>query len=377
MNQTDSLARTSGADDRLLWVDSAKGLSIALVVLRHTWHGLNANGLAAPTPTAIAIDQWFLVFRMPLFFFVSGIFLVRSAKRPYRRFVSDRIRTIVYPYFVWSWITITLQLVFMRRGTNGPRLTDFFTIPYEPVFQFWFLYVLFILAVATAGLLKIGLRPWMLVVLTLVLGSRGFPLPRGFSWGPLFQIREHALYLALGVWLGSQPELLRRSVTARVGPLLLIAGIGFAGLTALVRVHDVSRGPWELLAALLGGSGCAALMMVIAPRARVGALLRSWGRYSLEIYVAHVIVAAGFRVFATRVLHIRSFEFNLILGVLFGIYVPLLVGMLCRKLGIRYVFTWPAPQRDVPGRSTASIVTAMTAEAAQMSPESIAIEPRA
>jgi fucose 4-O-acetylase-like acetyltransferase len=101
---------------RLPWVDTAKGLGIILVVFGHVLRGLLNNNIMTRTPIAQFVDAWIYTFHMPLFFFLSGLFLFRSTRKPWKEFTSDKIRTIAYPYFVWSAITITI-----KSALGGPK----------------------------------------------------------------------------------------------------------------------------------------------------------------------------------------------------------------------------------------------------------------
>jgi fucose 4-O-acetylase-like acetyltransferase len=90
-------------------VDAAKGFGIILVVLGHELRGLVASEIMSATPTFHFVDDWIYAFHMPLFFFLSGLFLFRSVARPFADLASDKIRSIAYPYFVWSIVTLTFK----------------------------------------------------------------------------------------------------------------------------------------------------------------------------------------------------------------------------------------------------------------------------
>ena len=76
---------------RIEWIDIAKGISIILVVLGHT-------SFTGP------IALWLKSFRMPFFFFVSGI-LFKNSKYPHiKDFLDRRTSTIIRPYIIFSLI---------------------------------------------------------------------------------------------------------------------------------------------------------------------------------------------------------------------------------------------------------------------------------
>ena len=130
---------------RVDWVDIAKGLGIILVVFGHVIRGLVNGNVWMWTTTSHFIDGWIYAFHMPLFFFLSGLFLVRSAEKPWLKFITEKIRTLAYPYFVWSVITILVKTPMSGITNHSDEIAELPLIVYAPIEQYWFLYVLFIL----------------------------------------------------------------------------------------------------------------------------------------------------------------------------------------------------------------------------------------
>lgn len=131
---------------RLGWVDYAKGIGIFLVVLGHTLRGLVTSSIL-DSAAVQAVDQWIYAFHMPLFFFLSGLFIHRSSGKPFKTFLVEKLQVIAYPYIVWS----VLQEVFrVASGRNIGLVVDLWRIVYQPVMQFWFLYVLLLMSIGYA-----------------------------------------------------------------------------------------------------------------------------------------------------------------------------------------------------------------------------------
>ena len=79
---------------RIEWIDISKGISIILVVLGH----LGFSNIPY-------VGEWLSSFRMPFFFFVSGIvFFIRY---DFKTFIKKRSRTLIMPYFYFSFIVGT------------------------------------------------------------------------------------------------------------------------------------------------------------------------------------------------------------------------------------------------------------------------------
>lgn len=80
---------------RIEWIDIAKGISIILVVYGHA--GLSSIPY---------IGDWFAVFRMPFFFFVSGILFSANKYPTLYDFLKRRWKTLIRPYFIFSIICL-------------------------------------------------------------------------------------------------------------------------------------------------------------------------------------------------------------------------------------------------------------------------------
>ena len=79
-------------------------------------------------------------FHMPLFFMLSGLFLWSSLGRD--GFLRSRWSQLIYPYLLWSLVTVTLEMVLARYVNSPLTMRDALLIPFVPLEQFWFLYAL-------------------------------------------------------------------------------------------------------------------------------------------------------------------------------------------------------------------------------------------
>src|SRR5437016_1414734 len=131
--------------NRWPWVDYLKGIAIILVVYRHVLIGIGRSGIYIPNYLTNA-NMIFYSFRMPLFFILSGLFISGSlAKRSLKKIISIKFENLLYPYLIWSFLQITLQIA-MSGITNADRsLIDYTYILYQPrkLDQFWYLSALF------------------------------------------------------------------------------------------------------------------------------------------------------------------------------------------------------------------------------------------
>src|SRR5579872_1534646 len=133
------------AKSRWYWVDYLRGIAILLVAYRHALLGIEFSHVAVPEGLERA-NMIFYSFRMPLFFILSGVFIGGSmAKRTVKQLIGIKFENLLYPYLIWSFIQITLQIL-LSGSTNSQRTwIDYTYILYQPrdVDQFWYLPALF------------------------------------------------------------------------------------------------------------------------------------------------------------------------------------------------------------------------------------------
>lgn len=91
----------SGTGGREVWVDTAKGIAIILVVLFHAIIFSDRVGLAWLWPVPAGILD---TFRMPLFFFAAGLFASKALGMSFADLTRTRLLRLVWLYVLWSFI---------------------------------------------------------------------------------------------------------------------------------------------------------------------------------------------------------------------------------------------------------------------------------
>ncbi|WP_202793322.1 acyltransferase family protein, partial [Escherichia coli] len=123
------------------WVDYAKGFGIVLVVYEHISRGLYNSGIISDTKWFHFIDSLIYSFHMPLFFFLSGLFLMKSLQvRGLPYFIFNKIDTILYPYLIWS-VSLFLNFILISLILS---LKEKLKINTTIVIAFSFLFAIFI-----------------------------------------------------------------------------------------------------------------------------------------------------------------------------------------------------------------------------------------
>lgn len=138
------------------WMDAMRGMSILLVINTHAIDSVVAkySDVSQLFQLLMNITSLFSPLRMPIMVFLSGLLFFGSASKGYQKFFSGKIKNIIYPFFVWTFI---MYLVYQGRylylgESSSFNLLKSLTI--EPFHYLWFLYYLFIFYTLTYFLSK-------------------------------------------------------------------------------------------------------------------------------------------------------------------------------------------------------------------------------
>jgi len=323
-------------ENRIGWIDVVKGIGIILVVLGHDLRGLATSRILSPAGAAETTDRWIYSFHMPLFFFLSGLFILQSLRRTSLvDFLTEKGRTIVYPYFIWSSLTILVKAS-LGSIPNTPRtLADIPVTVVSPVEQYWFLYALFLLFLLFSVALYLRVPPWIIACASLAISI--FPISTG--WAILNTAFSYAVFFGAGVALGAPSKSLQskslqsRSFTTLPPRYLLTACLVGAIIPLVFNVQP-----------LAGFAGiCLAIALAVLLPERFTFPLAIIGKYSLEIFLAHTMVSAASRIL---LLHagVSSGSVHLVVGCFTGLAIPLALGAWIRDR-FPYAFVLPLHPR--------------------------------
>lgn len=329
---------------RLNWVDYAKGVGIILVVFAHNLGGERSSGISLPGVLA-AVISYAYSFHMPLFFFLSGLFATYSYRKGFLSFSQSKLRTILYPFVVWSLILGTIQVkmaAYVNHPLPGGHSPLFFLI--LPVEQMWFLQALFFMYLffALAQKLAVGPRRFFFIsaVLTLIVA----PLIRDET---VKKILFHFIFFGAGVCLHSGVNV--RLLGTKTGPMLAIFLAALCvqlflifGLPS-VPVSYVSEAFVRVVMAFLGIASISAISEVFN-RFHAMQWLRVVGQYSMPIFLMHTIFGSGTRIVLIRFLHLYNPYLHAGLELAAGVGIPMIIAFALSRRNTPWVFEWPAPR---------------------------------
>lgn len=338
---------------RIAWADYVRGIAIILVVNKHLIMGLEGAKISL-NPYVVAFNDVFFNFRMPVFFILSGIFIGKSlAKQTTFQLILNRLNTIMYPYLIWSFIQITLQILLSKFTNAKKTIFDYTYILYKPhmIEQFWYLYALFLVTVLYV-IIKVYLKPN--IYLQLGLGIvfyfvSSFLKPDVSQFKVDDSLLHDVLYFYLFFAIGDAVSafILNRNNFLKLANLTNLAFviIPFSLSQAWWLTH---RNPFILLFGLIVLLGCTFLYLVafLLDRYNLFRWLRVVGNYSLYIYVMHILIISAVRIILIKVFHQSNFYVLVIICELSGIIIPIVFYNFCMNSGFWFLYTYRKPVQE-------------------------------
>jgi len=313
------------------WVDAARGTAIVLVVLGHVIHIVERE-FSVVMPGMDVLDRVLYSFHVPVFFFLSGLFFAGSGSgRSGLSLLGQRARRLLYPYLVWSVLQTAVEVV-TQQGWQQRLAPQLLQIIYFPQAHFWFLYVLFFcgaIGIALRGILVSERRTvWTMLVLSLIWYAVHPLLPGG----PIKDIGLYLPYFALGyLW----SEFGRVKVGSRCDLTGVIAVCGLFVCSVMLAVANNSETDVlvRLPIGILGVAAVCSLSYAVCLSLKVP-LLRYIGRYSLSIYLIHVLAIHALFMFV----HDISAPLAIVAAMVVGIGLPLAFRDICSRLRVGRLF---------------------------------------
>ena len=278
---------------RVAWIDAARGIGIVCVVFGHVGRGLTSADIATG-PTWSWVDYGLYTFHMPLFFVLAGVNLPTSLARQSEGFLRGKLWTIAYPYVLWSLIQGGLLVALSSYTNHRADISDVLKLGWQPMSQFWFLYVLMLCQLAGFALAS---RP------RLLLGSAAVSFVAANFLPPGFVVEQflHAFpYFAFGILASS------RLLAWGPGRDWLWGCIAAAGLAAFIPSSGLLDHMNSDAAAALPASVCGITLLFLLARGLGGSVQRFaclLGKVSMTIYILHILAASAARILLVR-LHV-------------------------------------------------------------------------
>ncbi|MFG1204916.1 acyltransferase [Xanthobacter aminoxidans] len=316
----------AASPSRIHWIDYAKALGIALVVLGHVLIGVKYAAVATFPVAAESVIYFIYTFHMPLFFLLSGVVFPISKDKSFQSFLKSSIINIFLPYLIWNFIFALLKNASPSPVNVPVGLADLPYVILHPVQHFWFLPYLFIIrcfywlserlggARGRAGLAAAAVI-WYLIASALDLQE---------AIDPRFYMG--AAFFGLGCLLAE-----RAGILPRISRAAILAGTTLIWFVLAFLCYRYEVPALRPLAAIAGVGGTIALSFLLpAPERPWTCALGFLGEASLGIYVSHGIFAAAVRIALVKA-GITAFSLHIILGFVAGMIFPIALVVLANK----------------------------------------------
>lgn len=337
---------------REAWIDVAKGIAIVLVVLFHSTMYLALAGVVGPLTV---LNPLLDTFRMPLFFFMSGILGARAVTLSFPALFRRRLLLLLYLYVVWVvlqqlYIAVMPPVSPLGRLGGLEGIVELFVIPNA---NLWFIYALPLFF--TAAWLS---RTWPAVVplilsaaLAVAFGS-GL-LHTGTAWDKMGKyLFFFLLALRAGAWVRT---LAQRARWWQVGVVVVV----YAACVAAAVKFELLHAPGVLLVLSAFAVVVGIELAVVLSRMAWFDWLAALGSRTLQIYLVHTFPMIAFAGLVVALGWVSPVWLAAILPLLLcaaAILIALLVHRLLRA--VPGVFTFP-----IAGWVTSSTVPPAAREA--------------
>jgi len=262
--------------DRVAWADIAKAFSMILLVA-YTLYG-----------DRIYINEMLTFVRMPLFFFVSGLFGYRIVTATsFRELMRDKVTNFIYLYMLWELMLYVLIKVVSHHVQGYPPLDNagVASMLWSPLFSIWFLYAL-ALAFLVAWCLR-GAPAWAVLAGALIV----YAVSVGTGEWTDRPFLERVVRLFPFFWIGLMFRPLVFALVERHWRLWpVVLGVFLAASYFVFPTLWSKVGPLTITISL---AGVAAMLLLARQVTEVGTLARMLtyiGGSTLYIYVMHKIV---------------------------------------------------------------------------------------
>lgn len=320
-----------GMSTRYLWVDYAKALGIILVVVGHVSRGIYLSDISVEYDFFWLMDSVIYSFHMPLFFFLSGLFFRASLLNKGGGFLLlEKAGVIVYPYVLWSLMQGLIEL-FLSQYTNGNvTYVEIFSLLTDPRAQFWFLYSLFMIYLISvlASFMELFFLKIVFFLVSVVLyiyqSSIGGVLNMDLISGGL-------VFFLVGSY---SSKVLDYAPLAKLRYVCLCTGLFVVSQYLYHFVFDLKYSDKGIASLLL--SFVSICKFLSRKTFKIFVLI---GSMSMAIFLMHILAGSGVRIVLYRFFHVDDYSLHLVVGSLFGVFVPVVFFVVMKNFNLSFMFS--------------------------------------
>ena len=321
------------SSERIQWADYAKAIAIILVVFHHSISKDVNSELYSDA--LVIINDTLTKLRMPLLFFVSGLFIHKTIKSDFIHFFKFKVTHLLYLYLLWSlirYITVTIPENLILGG-SAESLSSIIYILTEPQSMLWFIYALVIFLTITWATSAIP-------ALTLALSAIFFtvsisnPYPSDF----LNQLSQYFPLYLLGYFTSDVAKIF----ASKVNVYYLVIPLLF--LIVITKYPEGASTPSTAFLLACGGIVSGIVIATLLSKVSYFSWLSFVGKNTLPIYVMHYLPLGVIKVVAPIFLpnpFLATFTMLLL-----GVITPLVAARVLSKIGANWLLESPFLYKD-------------------------------
>jgi uncharacterized membrane protein YcfT len=329
-------------NERVDWVDYAKGICIIMVVMMHSVQGVEKA--AGQDGFMHLVVEFAKPFRMPDFFLISGLFLPLVINRDWRTYLDRKVVHFFYFYVLWTAIQFGFKAPHFAAEVGWPGVVHLYLMSFiDPFGTLWFIYLLpvfFVVIKATRNF-----SPWAIWGAAAALEMAHIST----GWTAIDEFAARFVYIYSGYLFASHVFAL--SNRARAYPAV---ALGALALWAVINGGLVYFGAseWPIVSLALGLAGACAIITIGTLLAKMNWLdvVRYCGEHSIVIYLAFFLPMAASRTILLKAGLVHDIGLVSLIVTIVGVIGAVLIWWACRNTRANFLFErpdafWIAPKK--------------------------------
>jgi uncharacterized membrane protein YcfT len=329
-------------NERVDWVDYAKGICIIMVVMMHSVQGVEKA--AGQDGFMHLVVEFAKPFRMPDFFLISGLFLPLVINRDWRTYLDRKVVHFFYFYVLWTAIQFGFKAPHFAAEVGWPGVVHLYLMSFiDPFGTLWFIYLLpvfFVVIKATRNF-----SPWAIWGAAAALEMAHIST----GWTAIDEFAARFVYIYSGYLFASHVFAL--SNRARAYPAVALGALALWAVINGGLVYS-SASEWPVVSLALGLAGACAIITIGTLLAKMNWLdvVRYCGEHSIVIYLAFFLPMAASRTILLKAGLIHDIGLVSLIVTIVGVIGAVLIWWACRNTRANFLFErpdafWIAPKK--------------------------------
>lgn len=331
---------------RINWVDTAKGLSIILVVMMYSVY--NTGKYTGGVGFLHYVTGFVTPLRMPEFFLISGLFLSQVIARSWRPYADRRIVHYFYFYALWAMIMIVLKVGLFARAPVDMFEALGLAVA-EPYGVLWFIYMLGVFGLAAKLLWQLRVPSYVVIPVAAALqmsqiDSQSYIINQFSAYFVYYYIGFIAAPLLFRIVSWAEQH-----VAGALGGLLcwavvnglLVYSPGYLVLPQNIRMGQAVSAPLHFALAIVGSVAVCVIAGLLSKLSFMD-WLRWLGEHSLVVYVAFTLPMSLFRaamLWSGLLTETGALSFTVLLV---SLSIPIVLYFIVQRIGYgRFLFERP------------------------------------